>query len=259
MITLDGIGPVDVTYTDQGEGHPVLLLHGGGGPLTVQGFATLLSTRENARVITPTHPGFAGTPRPEALTTVADLATLYVTLLDTLDLTDVTVVGNSIGGWIATEMTLLNSPRISSVIIVDAVGIDVPDHPVADFFTLTMAEVAQLSYHDPEKYGIDPTKLPPAAQQAMASNRTALATYTATGMTDPTLTTRLATSTPPPTLVVWGEADQIATPAYGKTYANTIPGAEFHLLTNTGHLPQIETPEDLLTTIWPFATKHATR
>jgi len=57
------------------------------------------------------------------------------------------------------------------------VGIDVPEHPVVDFFSLTMDEVAQLSCQDPDTLGIEPTKLPPAAQAAMATNRAALAVY----------------------------------------------------------------------------------
>src|ERR1700749_1090877 len=48
----------------------------------------------------PPPPGFGRPPRPEALTTIAGLAQLYVNLLDQLDLTGVIVVGNSIGGWI---------------------------------------------------------------------------------------------------------------------------------------------------------------
>ncbi|HEY8815905.1 MAG TPA: alpha/beta hydrolase, partial [Candidatus Dormibacteraeota bacterium] len=78
----------------------MLLLHGGGGPQTVLPFAERLASVRPARVITPTHPGFAGTPRPDSLTTVRGLAELYTRLLDELDLSRVTVVGNSIGGWI---------------------------------------------------------------------------------------------------------------------------------------------------------------
>ncbi len=92
-------------------------------------------------MITPTHPGFAGTVRPDALHSVGGLAALYAALLDELDLTDVIVVGNSIGGWIAAEMALLHSPRVGSVILVDAAGIEVPGHPVADFFSLTLDQV----------------------------------------------------------------------------------------------------------------------
>jgi pimeloyl-ACP methyl ester carboxylesterase len=44
------------------------------------------------------------------LASVGGLAALYVALLDEMDLTDVTLVGNSIGGWIAAEMALLQFP-----------------------------------------------------------------------------------------------------------------------------------------------------
>ena len=242
---VDPVGPVDVTLTERGAGRPYLLLHGGGGPLTVAGFADLLAETEGVRVITPVHPGFNGTPRPETLTTIGGLAATYVALLAELGLDDVIVVGNSIGGWIAAEMALLDTARVSGFVLVDAVGIEVAGHPVVDFFSLTMAQVADVSYHDPDKFRIDVSALPPAAQAAMAGNRATLATYGGTGMTDATLAGRLAAVTAP-TLVVWGEADRIADPVFGQALADAIPGATFTLMPETGHLPQIESPERLV-------------
>ena len=58
----------------------------------------------------PRSPGFNGTVRPDALASVAELATLYVALLDEMGLTDVTVIGNSMGGWIAAEMACSTPP-----------------------------------------------------------------------------------------------------------------------------------------------------
>ena len=43
-----------------------------------------------------------------------------------------TVLGNSIAGWIAAEMALLDTTRIGNLILVDATGIGVPGHPIAD-------------------------------------------------------------------------------------------------------------------------------
>lgn len=213
-------------------------------------FADLLAA-EPARVITPTHPGFAGTPRPGTLDSVRGLAELYVALLDALQLQDVTVVGNSIGGWIAAEMALLHSERVASFVLVDAVGIEVPGNQVVDFFALTPRQVAEHSYHDPDKFGIDPTKLPPEALQAMAGNRATLTVYAGASMNDPGLARRLHGVTTP-TLVLWGDADRIANPDYGRALAAAIPGARFQLLEKTGHLPQIETPEQLLGAIRDF-------
>jgi pimeloyl-ACP methyl ester carboxylesterase len=247
-VKIDGIGPVDVTIDERGEGKPFLLLHGGGGPQTVAGLGELLATGHQARTISPVHPGFGGTTRPDGLASIRGLAALYVALLDQLDVDDVTVIGNSLGGWIAAEMALLESPRVSRLILVDAVGIEVPGHPVADFFSLTMDQVFQLSFHNPEPYRIDPSTLPPAAQAIAAGNRAALAVYAGTSMSDPTLSRRLSTLDLP-VLVLWGDSDQIVDPDYGRAYAAAIPMARFQLLTGTGHMPQIETPDQLLEAI----------
>ncbi len=218
-----------------------LLLHGGAGLRSVAGFADLLGDGGTHRVIAPAHPGFDGTERPDALRTIPDLARHYAALLDELDLGDVTVIGNSIGGWIAAELALLHSPRVSRVIFVDSVGIELEGHPVADFFGLTLPEVADYSFYEPDKFRIDPSAMPPAAQQAMAGNRAALALYGRT-MIDPTLRGRLA-AVDVTTVVIWGEADRIVDVDYGRAFAAAIPGAQFVLLEKTGHLPQLETPE----------------
>ena len=57
--------------------------------------------------------------------------------------------------------------------------------------------------------------------------------------------------------MLWGDSDQIVDPDYGRAYAAAIPTARFHLLTDTGHVPQIETPQQLLSPIWEFADTHA--
>jgi pimeloyl-ACP methyl ester carboxylesterase len=249
-VTLDGTS-VPVTLTDRGSGSPVVLLHGGGGPLTVEGFADLFAAT-GRRVITPVHPGFGGTDRPDVLTTVAGLARLYAGLIETMDLTDVTVVGNSIGGWIAAEIAVAGSSWISHVVLVDAVGLQLDEFPIVDFFSLTMDQVAELSYHDPDSFRIDVSALPPAAQAVMATNRAALAVYGGSGMSDPTLLDRLGAVTVP-TLVVWGAADRIVRPEHGHAYADAVPGARFELIDDAGHLPQLETPHKLADLIAGFA------
>jgi len=251
-IDLADIGPVDLTVAEYGEGQPYLLLHGGGGPDTVASFGQLFAKTHPVRVIAPTHPGFGGGSRPAGLQTIRSLAALYVALLDQLDLTDVTVVGNSIGGWIAAEIGLLKSPRVAGLIVIDAVGIEVPGHPIADFFSLSMDQVFDLSFHNPEPFRVDPSNLSPAARAVVAGNRAALATYAGAAMYDPSLIRRLS-EMQTPTLVLWGESDRIVDSEYGRAFAAAIPKAQFEVLTATGHMPQIETPDRLLGAIWSRA------
>jgi pimeloyl-ACP methyl ester carboxylesterase len=100
----------------------------------------------------------------------------------------VTVAGSSVDGWIAAEIALLGSPRVASVVL-DAAGLQLEDHPAADFFSLTMAQVAELSYYHPDAFRIDLDSLPAPAKAMVAGNRAALATYGGTAMADPALGT----------------------------------------------------------------------
>jgi pimeloyl-ACP methyl ester carboxylesterase len=254
-VSTDGLA-VEVVVTDRGSGQTFLVLHGGAGPQSVAGFAELLASDHPTRVLVPTHPGFGGTPRPRALDSVRAVASLYAALVEQLELTDVTVVGNSVGGWIAAELALLASPRISRIVLVNAVGLDLPEHPIADFFSLTMDQVADLAYYEPEKFRIDVADLPEPVRTIMATNREALLAYAGTKMVDETLLGRLP-SVSVPTLVVWGTADRMVPLAHAHQYAAAIPGAEIDLIHTAGHLPQLETPQRLVEDVQAFVIQHA--
>jgi pimeloyl-ACP methyl ester carboxylesterase len=231
---------VEITLQDRDRTRPFLLLHGGGGVQTMTGFADLLAERTHSRVLLPTHPGFAGTPKAATLTGVTALAEAYVSMLDQLDLTDVTVVGNSFGGWLAAEIALCHSPRVSGAVIVDGIGIEVEGHPVTDVSGLSRAELLAHSFHDPRK-----SPVPPGGGTGPSPDVAALIGYTGPAMSDPALAGRLA-GVDIPVHVVWGESDRIVTPEYGKAYAAAFPLSTFTPLPRTGHLPQVETPEELL-------------
>jgi len=240
-LRVDSADPVEVTVADRDRTRPFLLLHGGGGVATMAGFADLLAERTYSQVLLPTHPGFGGTPKAAGLTGVTALARAYVTMLEQLDLTDVTVIGNSFGGWLAAEIALQHSPRVSGAVIVDGVGIAVEDHPMTDVRGLTLAQIQAYSWHDPSKAPAPPS----AGGTGPSPDVQALIGYTGPAMTDPTLLSRLG-GLDLPVHVIWGESDSIVDSEYGKAYAAAIPMATFTLLPRTGHLPQLETPEEFL-------------
>ncbi len=127
---------------------------------------------------------------------------------------------------------------------------------MTDIFPLSMDELARLSYHDPAAFRIDPATMTEAQRAGMAANRAALQVYGGALMADPALRGRLA-AIRYPTLVVWGDADQIVDPDYGRAFAAAIPGARFVVLPATGHLPQLESPQQLLRAVWDFAAAPA--
>jgi pimeloyl-ACP methyl ester carboxylesterase len=250
--TID-INGVEIRLTRKGEGPPLLLLHGGGGPMEQMPFADALA--EKFEIVAPTHPGFAGTPIPKHYDGLPDLIFTYLDLLDRLALKDVTVVGVSLGGWLAAELAVLPGMPFSRVVLVDAVGVKHGgplDRDIADIFGLPGPELAKLMWHDLSK-APDPSKLDDAALEIIAGNRTALALYGwEPYLHNPKLPHRLHRITAP-TLVLWGESDRLVTAEYGRKYAALIPGAEFTAIPKAGHSPQAEQPEAFVKAIVDFA------
>jgi pimeloyl-ACP methyl ester carboxylesterase len=230
----------------------VLLLHGGAGPRSVSGLAAALS--EHAHVVTPTHPGFDGTPRVPWLDSAADLADAYLDLLEKLELESVMVIGNSIGGWIAAEMALRDlHGRIASLVLLNANGIR-PDSAsqITDIRTVPPAEVGRLAFHNPA-LAPDPAAMTPEQRAGMAANQQALATYAGEEfMFAPMLRRRLHRVTVP-VLVAWGEDDRVVSAEYGRAYAAAFPNARFQPIAEAGHLPQLEQPGAVLAAIADFA------
>jgi pimeloyl-ACP methyl ester carboxylesterase len=222
-----------ITVVEHDRTRPYLLLHGGAGAGSMAGFAELLAGRTRSRVLVPTHPGFGGTPLLAG--TVRDLARAYVDLLDELGLTGVTVVGNSFGGWLAAEIALLGSPRVRAAVLLDAIGAEVPGHPAADVGPLTPADIVALAWHDPGRAPVGGPR----------PDLAALAAYGGPTLSDPTLLDRLG-RLDLPVHVIWGASDRIVDTAHGTALAAAIPAATLTVLPDTGHLPQLESPEPLL-------------
>ncbi len=242
------------TISDLGSGCTVLVLHGGGGTATVAGMAHALAT--TARVLMPTHPGFDGTARPEHLGSVAELAHLYLQLLEALDLRNVLVVGSSIGGWAAAAMALADrSGRINGLVLLNPVGIQVSGAPLTDVSGLSRPELVRLASHNPDLIMANAPPPTPERMAMLASNANALAAYdNGQAMMVPGLREQLATVNTP-TLVLWGESDGIASTAYGQAYAAAFANARFETIPEAGHLPHIEQPARVLQHIAGFMQK----
>ncbi len=230
-----------LTIHDAGAGRPVLVLHGGGGPATVAMIAGHLA--QTMHVITPALPGWNGTERPERIRGIDDLAAVFLQYLEDQDLTDALVVGSSIGGWIAAEMSVRDGGRrISGLVLIDAVGIEVPGQPITDFFSLDPRGVAEHSFHDPERFYVDPATQTPEQLATVQANLAPLRVVAGDPyMHDPQLRGRLA-EVAVPTLVIWGDSDGIVSADYGRTYADSFLDVRFELVNEAGHLPQIEQP-----------------
>ena len=252
-VELNGV-PLEVS--ERGRGRPLLFLHPGHPAGRIDPSARIVeSLAQKMRVIAPTHPGFGMTAAPPQLTTVDDLAYLYLDLMEQMNLHDCVVVGASLGGWIAAEMAVKTTDRISHLVLVDSVGIKAggrESRDIADIYAVTDRQLGELVYADPKGMARDVKALPEAELTLMARSREATGRYAWTPyMHDPKLKGRLHRIRIP-TLVLWGAADRVAGPDYGRSLAAAIPGAQFETIEGAGHFPHLEQPDALARRIGTF-------
>jgi pimeloyl-ACP methyl ester carboxylesterase len=247
------IGDAEIEVERQGAGQPLLLL--GGEEMLERGapFATALASR--FEVIAPAPPGFGRSSRPDWITSPDDIAYLYLSLIEKLGLEKITVVGCSLGGWLAAELATKDDDKLQRLVLVDAYGVKLGgpmERDAADIWQLSPARVAALRWREPEKFVREPASMSDEELAAAARNTEAFARFCwEPYMHNPKLKHRLGRIAVP-TLVVWGETDGIVKADYGRGYAGLIPGAGFSVIQEAGHYPHLERPRAFLDAVGDF-------
>jgi pimeloyl-ACP methyl ester carboxylesterase len=241
------VAGVSLELEERGHGRPLLFLHPGEGLEPEREWLDLLARRY--RVIAPLHPGWGNPAVPGWLSTVDDLAYLYLDLAATLQFDDAVLVGACFGGWIAAEMAVRDARRFGKLVLVDPLGIKVGgvlDRDIADMHAMPREEYMRLAWADPASGERDLTALPETELAAIARGREAFALFGwKPYMHNPRLK-RWLHRIDVPTLLLWGERDGIVSTSYGQAWRAEIPGARMEMIANAGHFPHWEQPQDFV-------------
>jgi pimeloyl-ACP methyl ester carboxylesterase len=249
-IDIDG---VSIEALVHGEGRPLLFLHG--IDYFQQQVPFLYRLAEHFRVVAPRHPGFGTTARPSWMRSVADIAYLYLDLIDRLAFDDAILVGSSFGGWLALEMAVRSSARLGGVVLIDTLGLKFggrDDVEITDIYALSADDAVAHTFAD-LKNAPNYATTDDAALVEVARDREATVLYGwKPFMHNPSLAHWLH-RVKPPSLVIWGEKDRIVAPSFGAHLTQRLQNARFLPIANAGHYPQIEQPERVANAIEAFA------
>ena len=234
-----------------GKGAPMLWLHGTEGLSEWPQIIDRLARTHT--MIVPDHPGFGATPVPDWMDDVSDLAYLYMSLLDRLDLEGVHIAGHSLGGWIATEMAVRSTARLETLTLVASAGIHVKGQPKADIFMIDPDEQARLAYASAELGEAAAQRASAAKYQEDAiANRVASARFGWNPRFHNPRLERWLGRIDIPTLIVWGRQDRIFSPTHAEAFKRAIPASRVTMIDEAGHLPHVEQLEHTLAAMLEF-------
>lgn len=239
FIEVDG---VKTHVMRKGQGKPLVWLHGAGGIDHWLPIMEALSTQFD--VIVPEHPGFGRSQRPNWMRDVEDLVYHYRSLFDQLGIEKALIVGHSFGGWVAMEFAINSPHRVEKLVLTAPAGLI--DHRLerVDTFLLTQEQMAEKLFYSAEltQAALEKAKLP-EEQELFIKNRAAYARFAWERPYNPKFE-RLLSKITVQTLIVWGEQDQIISPAFADRFAELIPNSEVKMISECGHLPHIEKKEE---------------
>ena len=225
-----------------GAGQPLLYLHGASGAPVVMPFMEKLAQRFD--VLVPEHPGWGRSDEPEWLENIHDVAYFYLDFLKSLNLKDVTLVGSSMGGWIAMEMAVRDTSRIKSLVLASPAGIAAPGVHPADIFLMPPEEVVKNLFFD-EKLAQARLAQPEDVDVSLKNRHTTARLAWEPRLHDPFLPKWLR-RIEVPVKIIWGREDRILPVGFVGEFRRLLPGAEIHVLEKCGHLPHAEKSDEFV-------------
>jgi abhydrolase domain-containing protein 6 len=233
-VNLDG---VQMRYYCGGRrGTPVILIHGLGNSAEVWAGLMPLLSREFL-VYAPDMPGFGKTPlAPEGMNVATHV--LYLKrFLDALGYPRVTLVGNSLGGWIATRFAIEHPERVERLYLLNSAGLR--REPVR----LPGGRTREAAKQVMDQIWGFPIHVPAFILDAVVRNSQTPAYAGFLQHYDPTeeLDGRLD-QVRVPTTILWGEQDRLLPLACAGDLHRGISGSELIYLPRIGHMPQAQAP-----------------
>lgn len=238
-----------------GTGRPLLILHdelGHPGSLRYQA-----ALAQHYTLHMPSHPGCGNSARLDWMMNMRDLACWYLDALDELGLTQVPVIGFSLGGWLAAEMATMCPQQFTHLVLVGAMGVRPPVGEIYDMFLVVTKEYLAASIadaaHTPEYQELFAGDLTPEQAEVTESARE-LASLVGWRpyMHYPQLPPLLRRLRKLPTLLIWGRQDKIVPLSAGEAYHQAIPGSRLAVLDHCGHRPEIEQADDFVRLVRDF-------
>jgi triacylglycerol lipase len=244
-------------YRETGQGPTVILLHGLGGDGS-RWTATTAALADDCRVIALDQIGFGESDKPLVNYHHGLLAEFLVEFMRTIDVPKASIVGHSMGAFVGTYVAVHHPDSLERLVIVDGGSLETPPRPahlirIQNGTTLAETrEYFELMFHDKSR----------VSDQLVRDNymRRLRVGFTISRMQESRVNRigfvnqEQAAKIDAPTLILWGKHDQLLPVADAELLSRVIPNSRLIVLQKSGHIPQIEQPEEFNESLYEFLT-----
>lgn len=257
----------EIHYTDEGQGMPVVMIHGFGGSFLNWNKILPLMNRDY-RIIRVDLPGFGLSDMPEPNGAATDYIQQYrdfmTFFIDTLHLDSLYLVGNSMGGMMAWGVAADHPDRVKKLVLISAAGYDLEKTsanaarlmkiPIMEYALKRGLPLSQ-SQGAARKVYFDHSKINPESvkNNNMIWNRdgnlhAACALASSGRYPDSALIAKVEC----PTLIIWGKEDQIVPVDHAYRFKRDIKNSELLIYDSCGHCAMLEMPNETAAAIKHF-------
>jgi 2-hydroxy-6-oxonona-2,4-dienedioate hydrolase len=238
-------------YIEEGEGEPLVLLHGLFGALS--NFKDLIEHfRHQYKVVVPMLPLF----ELDILhTTVGGLAKHVHKFLELKDYKGVHLLGNSLGGHVGLVHTLKHPERVKSLILTGSSGLF--ENGMGDTYPRRgdyeyIKKKTEVTFYDPN------TATKELVDEVFEITRNRLKVIKIIALAKSAIRNNLGeelNTIKQPTLLIWGNNDTITPPFVAREFNRLIPNSELYFIDKCGHAPMMEQPQEFNVILDKFLKK----
>ena len=251
-----------IHYVEAGSGPNVILLHGLGGSTQAWQF-NIGPLAEKFHVYVPDQIGFGKSDKPLVMYRIRT----YVDFLDQfckqLKIERATLVGNSMGGWIAAAFTAAFPDRVDKLVLVDAAGYAPPNElDMRTLFALNPTTREGMKVLTAKVFYNKAFQTDAVIDMAIAARLAAGDGFTIKSITESIIRGEdflddTVKTIKRPTLIVWGREDGLVPLAEGERFHKDIAGSKLVVFDHCGHVPNFEKPGEFNAAVIKFLTTDA--
>lgn len=230
----------NIHYYEFGQGPVVILLHGLGSvkEIWIANYAALAS---KYHVYAIDQIGFGHSDKPLLEYKIATFVDFLHGFMQAQNIGKATLVGNSLGGWIALDFAAQHPEMVEKLVLVDSAGLSSMHAPTVDLNASSLAgmrAILEAVFYNKQMV-TDPTVLQVFTDHVRNNDAYTIQRMLA-GLVTPQFEDAKLAGIHAPTLVVWGRQDELIPLAAGEKLRDGIAGAKLVVFDQCGHVPQLE-------------------